>query len=360
MNDDLALHALDTLAAIYRLIGHCTWLPDPAERADFLRSCEAWARHLLSGAPAPRGDVALLVHQERQWPQALHFLREWRSQEQSLMEQQRREYAQIGREAIEMLRQTVAKNHDASDSIMAALGRVDALLEYGPVERARAEFKSVSDELRAVLTLQSTQIEGQLGRLHSRLQHVEMAPKPPVTERDVISQELAAFRRQLEDRRPHVALTDPLTKGYNRTAFDFALPSYLDISDTTSQHLALMLFDIAGMKNINTRMGVDGGDRLIGAFAGALALTFMRADDFVARYSGDKFAVLTFIAQPGDGQLLLSRLAERLDALAREQTVGVRLSCHCVVVVRAGAEKPGDLLRRARAALASAKRDTKA
>ncbi len=359
MNDDFTLHALDTLAAIYRLLGHHAWLHDPAERDDFERACEAWARHLLSGAPAPGGDGAPVVHQDRQWSQALHFLREWRLREHSLLDQQRREYAQIGREAIEMLRQTVAGNHDMSDSILTALGRVDALLEFGPVAQARTEFKSVADELRATLALQNTQLQARFGSLHRRLQNVEATPKPPTIERDMISQKLGVFRQQLEDRRSQVALVDPLTKGYNRTAFDFALPSYLDVGDTTSQHLALMLFDITGMKNINTRLGVDGGDRLIGAFAGALALTFMRADDFVARYSGDKFAVLAFIAQPADGQLLLARLTDRLDVVAREQTAGVRLGCRSVVVVRAEAEKAEDLLRRARAALVTAKRNEK-
>ncbi len=359
MNDDFTLHALDTLAAIFRLIGHHARLHDAAQRDDFERACEAWARHLLSGAPAPGGDGAPVMQQDRQWAQALHFLREWRLQEHALLDQQRREYAQIGREAIEMLRQTVAGNHALSDSILTALGRVDALLEFGPVAQARTEFKSVTDELRAMLALSNTQLEARFGSLHSRLQNVEAPPKPPNVERDLISQKLAEFRRQLEDRRAQVDLTDPLTKGYNRAAFDFALPSYLDIDDTTNQHLALMLFDIAGMKDINSRLGVDGGDRLVAAFAGALALTFLRADDFVARYSGDKFAVLAFMAQPADGQVLLARLTDRLDALAREHPLGVRLGCHSCVVIREPAQSAENLLRRARAALVTAKRNRK-
>lgn len=357
MTDDFTLHALDTLAAIYRLLGNHTSLPDPKERADFARSCDAWARHLLSGAPAPEGDAALVAHQEREWSKALNFLREWRVQEHALLDQQRREYAQIGREAIEILRQTVAGNHAMSDSILTALGRVDALLEFGPVAQARVEFKSVAEDLRSMLVLQNTQLEARFDSLHSRLETIEATPKPPASERDTISEKLAVFRRQLEERRSQVVLTDPLTKGYNRAAFDFAFPSYLDVGDATSQHLALMLLDIVGMKNINARMGADAGDRVIGAFAGALALTFMRSDDFVARYSGDKFVVLAFIAQPEDGQLLLGRLAERLDALPREQTPGVRPGCRGAVVVREPDEEAGDFMRRARAALATAKRN---
>lgn len=357
MKDDFTMHALDTLAEIYRLIGRYPLLPDSAERAEFAELCEAWARHLLTGGPPPVGDAAVLVPQERQWSQAFHFLREWRLQEHSFLGQQRREYAQIGREAIEMLRQTVAGNHDMSDSILTALGRVDAMLEFGSVVQARTEFKSVADELRATLALHNTQLEARLGSLHSRLENVEATPKPPTIERDAISQKLAVFRRQLEERSSQVALTDSLTQGYNRTAFDFALPYYLEISDTTRQYLALMLVDIVGMKNINTRMGIDGGDRLIGVFAGVLALTFMRADDFVARYSGDKFAVLMFMTQPGDGQLLLGRLAEGLDVLAREQAAGVRLGCRSAVVVRNPDENAENFVRRARAALATAKRD---
>lgn len=360
MNDDFTLHALDTLAAIYRMLGNHTSLPDRKERADFARSCEAWARHLLSGAPAPGADVALVAHQERQWSQALNFLREWRVQEQALLDEQRREYAQIGREAIEILRQTVAGNQDMSDSILTALGRVDALLEFGPVAQARIEFKSVAEDLRSMLALRNTQLETRFDSLHTRLETIEATPKPPASERDTISEKLAVFRRQLEERRSQAVLTDPLTKGYNRAAFDFAFPSYLDVGDATSQHLALMLLDIVGMKNVNARMGVDAGDRVIGAFAGALALTFMRSDDFVARYSGDKFVVLAFIAQPEDGQLLLGRLAERLDALPREQTPGVRPSCRSAVVVRKPQEKAEDFMRRARASLANAKRNKSA
>lgn len=360
MNDDFTLHALDTLAAIYRLIGHHTSLRDPAERAEFLNSCEAWARHLLAGAPAPGSDAVLLAHQERQWSTALHFLREWRLREQAQMEQHCQEYAQISREAIEMLRRAVAGSHDMSDSVLTALGRVDALLEFGPIAQARVEFKSVCDGLRATLALQGPQLEAQVGSLNARLERVEAAPAPSMLERDAISRKLAVFRQEIEDRRPQVVLTDALSKGYNRAAFDLALSSYLAVDDSTGQRLALMLFDIAGMKNINSRLGIDGGDRFITAFAGELARTFMRADDFVARYSGDKFVVLAFIAQPEHGQLLLGRLTERLEALSREQTTAVPLRCHSAVVVRNDAEKGEDLMRQARLALAAAKRDTTA
>lgn len=351
MNDDFTINALDSLAAVYRLVGHHGIMVEPVDQAEFLSQCEAWARHILTGAPAPGDDTTDLQPGIRQWTQAQRFLREWRMRELASIESWQREYAAFARETLKLLRQIAARSNETSDSIMAALSRIDALLEYGPIDRARAEFTTVAAELHALLLQQSKQIEDQIGVLENQLPSPEQTWNAPGSERHKLGVQLAALRREIEVLGQRSEINDPLAKVYNRTAFDVALPRYLELSATTSQSLALLMLDIKGMKTINSRFGREAGNQVIASFANSLTLTFLRADDFVARYSGDKFAALLFIAEPTDTKPLLERLADRLNQLSMPQMENVKVACSSGLALLTAEDDAASLLRRARMAL---------
>ncbi|NBB71543.1 MAG: diguanylate cyclase [Alphaproteobacteria bacterium] len=107
-------------------------------------------------------------------------------------------------------------------------------------------------------------------------------------------------------RSEHLAHQDALTGVANRRRFD----AEFEAAIRDAEHgpaFALHLLDVDGLKTVNDRCGHAAGDVLLAAVARALT-TSVRADDLVARFGGDEFAVIQRDATPETAE----RLAERL------------------------------------------------
>ncbi|GLY17006.1 hypothetical protein Kisp01_40210 [Kineosporia sp. NBRC 101677] len=105
--------------------------------------------------------------------------------------------------------------------------------------------------------------------------------------------------RQVEEL-DRAAMTDSLTGVGNRRAFEQALQCLADDA-------VLVLFDLDKFKALNDSQGHPAGDRVLRAFAAALAGS-VRDTDLVCRFGGDEFAVIA----RGDGAVaraVLERLA---------------------------------------------------
>jgi diguanylate cyclase (GGDEF)-like protein len=108
-----------------------------------------------------------------------------------------------------------------------------------------------------------------------------------------------------------VARRDPLTGLLNHRAFHVQLQAEAVRARRYRGSLALVTFDLDGFKGINDRDGHLEGDRLLRAFATALAGT-VRESDFAGRTGGDEFAALLLEAGPGTVDAFLERLDDRL------------------------------------------------
>jgi diguanylate cyclase (GGDEF)-like protein/excisionase family DNA binding protein len=84
---------------------------------------------------------------------------------------------------------------------------------------------------------------------------------------------------------------DPLTTLITAPAFDLALMKEIERSLRHQHGLAMILFDIDDMAQINREHGWGVGDRLLER-TGILARRFFRTHDWVARRGGDAIAVL--------------------------------------------------------------------
>lgn len=136
-----------------------------------------------------------------------------------------------------------------------------------------------------------------------------------VIRRALAQERLAHENAQLERR----AATDPLTRLNNRGGWDESLVrAQLDLSRGQSE-FALALFDVDGLKRINTEFGHPAGDDLLRAFARALGET-ARANDFVARIGGDEFAVLLRDCDIAGADAWCARLVDRLSIFNAENT----------------------------------------
>jgi len=79
--------------------------------------------------------------------------------------------------------------------------------------------------------------------------------------------------------------------------------------------ISLILIDIDQFKDINTRFGMEGGDRLVTDVAGLLKSNIRGSDDALFRYRlGDEFLVLCYGAT---GTIVADRVAGRLFDLIR-------------------------------------------
>jgi len=100
-----------------------------------------------------------------------------------------------------------------------------------------------------------------------------------------------AEMQQLYGQARRAALLDGLTGLGNHRAFQDELARQLEDAQRAGSSLALLLFDVDGLKAVNDGNGHDAGDRLLGA-VGQIAAAIMRRGDRAFRVGGDEFAVI--------------------------------------------------------------------
>jgi diguanylate cyclase (GGDEF)-like protein len=102
------------------------------------------------------------------------------------------------------------------------------------------------------------------------------------TRRQLIVQLQAAEQR---------ARTDAVTGVFNRRFMEEALARETARAERSRSKLSVMLADVDGFKNFNTKFGHLTGDRVLADVAALLQKNF-RAADLVTRYGGDEFLVI--------------------------------------------------------------------
>ncbi len=97
--------------------------------------------------------------------------------------------------------------------------------------------------------------------------------------------------KQLEHRIRHQARHCPVTRLPNREMLQEYMQGAITKADAHGDHLGLLIVSLDRFSEINNRLGLKGGDQLLGAAAERLR-KIIRGNDMVARISGDEFAVL--------------------------------------------------------------------
>lgn len=98
----------------------------------------------------------------------------------------------------------------------------------------------------------------------------------------------AIERKTAEDNLRFVSLHDALTKLYNRNYFEEEMKR---LDKRRAGSVAVVVFDLDGLKMVNDTLGHEQGDRMLAVAAQILSAAF-RAGDVVARIGGDEFAAL--------------------------------------------------------------------
>ena len=119
-----------------------------------------------------------------------------------------------------------------------------------------------------------------------------------VTTRVLVEERLLSSRKALEAEAGELALLammDGLTGIYNRRFFDAQLNIQWRMArrDGAAVPLTLIIVDIDNFKSFNDGYGHPAGDVALRAVAHSLNISFTRSSDFVARYGGDEFVILS-------------------------------------------------------------------
>lgn len=105
--------------------------------------------------------------------------------------------------------------------------------------------------------------------------------------------------------------TDFLTGIANRKRFEDILSSRVDNCHENGS-FSLILLDLDNFKKINDSHGHEMGDNVLKAFTKMLALC-VRSNDFIARFGGDEFCIVTDISKSRDLESAINRIQHCTD-----------------------------------------------
>lgn len=129
---------------------------------------------------------------------------------------------------------------------------------------------------------------------------------------------LAAYAERVQLDTPVPTMTDRLTTLYSRAMMDLVLSTEVQRAERFSFPIALIVFDVDRLSEINTNHGFGVGDRLLERL-GILIRKYFRQNDWVFRHGEDSIAVLLCQASPED----VLELATRVVAMV-EQRLGFK------------------------------------
>jgi diguanylate cyclase (GGDEF)-like protein len=151
-----------------------------------------------------------------------------------------------------------------------------------------------------------------------------------------------------------MAVTDSLTGLYVRRYFMVKLQEELLRAQRYNNILSVVMADLDRFKNINDTYGHEAGDRVLKAI-GKFLQQNVRDVDVVARYGGEEFVIMIPEAANDAAHILSERLRKNLSKMKFGDLPSVTISLGIATFPHDGKD-PGDLIRKADAAMYAAKR----
>ena len=147
-----------------------------------------------------------------------------------------------------------------------------------------------------------------------------------------VTQDITA-RKELEARLLHDAMHDALTGLPNRSMFHERLNQVLAAARRHGRKVAVLYLDLDGFKQVNDTHGHAVGDVLLQQVAGRLRRN-VRAEDLVARFSGDEFGVvLESVSAADDARVVGDKLVHVLSMPFEIDGITARISASVGVSV---------------------------
>lgn len=149
-----------------------------------------------------------------------------------------------------------------------------------------------------------------------------MKKSVPRNEIDMLSNQFAEMLQALREKQQEIeqahkeleesAITDSLTRLYNRRYLQEVFPRVLSQAQRESLYLSGILLDIDHFKQINDKYGHLGGDQCLIQFSRLLRDT-CRANDYIFRIGGEEFLILSINDNHQGGQMLADKIREIIE-----------------------------------------------
>lgn len=153
-----------------------------------------------------------------------------------------------------------------------------------------------------------------------------------------------------------MASQDLLTGLANGRAMAQALTALIERSHRHPEPYTVAYLDLDGFKQVNDRLGHQGGDATLRAVAQAIQAA-VRAQDLSARVGGDEFLVLLVGCDTVTAHSVLDRIRDTVRARSEVEGWGISVSIGAVSVTMMPTDVTVDaIIQRADAAMYSAKR----
>jgi diguanylate cyclase (GGDEF)-like protein/excisionase family DNA binding protein len=123
---------------------------------------------------------------------------------------------------------------------------------------------------------------------------------------------MAAYFDRAQQEHTSLTITDKLTTLYSRAMMDVVLSTEVQRAERFSFPMALMVFDVDKLSDINQRHGYGVGDRVLERL-GILIRKFFRQNDWVFRHGEDSIAVLLCQVGGDDAFFLASRVVAMVE-----------------------------------------------
>jgi diguanylate cyclase len=163
---------------------------------------------------------------------------------------------------------------------------------------------------------------------------------------------LSADRDRFERALKHEATHDPLTGLPNRRELVSRLRAELSLAPGC----VVLFCDLDRFKAVNDELGHDGGDALLVETAQRLRAC-VRESDVVSRFGGDEFLIMLRRTTPTEIRTICERIAEALTGPVVLEGERMTIGASIGIAVAANETDPEDLIKRADAAMYTAKKD---
>src|SRR5213594_2540340 len=149
------------------------------------------------------------------------------------------------------------------------------------------------------------------------------------------------------DRRLSRFAPDPVTGLPGRRAFHDQYRRLAAVARRRKTGALLLVVDVSQLKAINDRYGYGVGDDVL-RVVGDAPVEGTRTTDLIVRHGGDEFVVFFPDAGPGDADIVITRVREKIKALAGKRGVPVAVRCNFgVAYAQAPPDSAEELLREA-------------
>lgn len=115
-----------------------------------------------------------------------------------------------------------------------------------------------------------------------------------------------------QERYKKLATRDPLTGAYNRHYFNETIARDIERAKRNGERLSFIVLDVNGFKKINDTYGHLHGDGVLCACADILKQS-VRKSDFLCRYGGDEFVIITPQRTCAGNKPLFDRIKENIE-----------------------------------------------